>query len=140
MRPLSLIRPSAWPLVRAHRLAAADSGSSGAGRGGPHPVSVAAVSPGPGVPGCLVTLQRGVSGGGEGVVAEFGQDVAGLPDDLAGLREGGALAVLAVLDGGVVAVVGGRGTGVGIAGLIDRPAQHLRALPGQPPGRALAVR
>jgi hypothetical protein len=26
------------------------------------------------------------SGGGEGVVAEFGQDVAGLPDDLAGLR------------------------------------------------------
>jgi len=46
-----------------------------------------------------------VSGGGERVVAEFGQDVAGLPDDLAGLRQGGAVAVLAVL-GRVVGVVG----------------------------------
>ena len=62
----------------------------------------------------MVTVQRGVSGGGEGVVAEFGQDVAGLPDDLAGLREGGALAVLAVLHLGVVAVVGGRSAGVGL--------------------------
>ena len=44
------------------------------------------------------------------------------------------------LTGGVVVVVGGRGAGVGLAGLIHRPAQHLRALPGQPPGRALAVR
>ena len=38
MRPLSLIRPSAWPLGPA----AADSGSAGAGRGGPHRVSSAA--------------------------------------------------------------------------------------------------
>src|ERR1019366_3500493 len=49
------------------------------------------------------------SHGGEGVVAELGQDVAGPADDLAGLRQGGALAVLAVLDGGVVAMVGGGG-------------------------------
>src|SRR5437764_12297604 len=81
-----------------------------------------------------------VSGGGERVVAEFGQDVAGLPDDLAGLGKGGALSVLAVLDGGVVGVVGGGGAGVGLAGLIRRPAQHRRSLPGQLPGRAFAVR
>ena len=43
---------------------------------------------------------------------------------LAGLGEGGALTALAVLDGGVVVVVGGRGAGVGLAGLIHRPAQH----------------
>jgi hypothetical protein len=34
------------------------------------------------------------SDGGERVVAELGQDVAGLPDDLAGFRQGGALAFL----------------------------------------------
>jgi len=34
MRPLSLIRPSAWPCGPA----AADSGLAGAGRGGPHRV------------------------------------------------------------------------------------------------------
>jgi hypothetical protein len=43
MRPLSLIRPSAWPCQA--RAAAADSGSAGAGRGGPHRVSSAAVCP-----------------------------------------------------------------------------------------------
>jgi hypothetical protein len=41
MRPLSLIRPSAWPCGAGP--AAADSGSAGAGRGGPHRVSWAAV-------------------------------------------------------------------------------------------------
>src|SRR5881394_1432978 len=62
----------------------------------------------------LVTMAkgRGISGGGERVVAELGQDVAGLPEDLAGLGHGGALAALAVLDGGVVAVVRGRGVGL----------------------------
>ena len=60
---------------------------------------------------CMVTGAG--SGGGERVVAELGQDVAGLPDDLAGLRQGGALGVLAVGDCGVVAVVGGRSAGVG---------------------------
>src|SRR6266704_128553 len=74
------------------------------------------------------------SGGGERVVAGPGQDVAGLAEDLAGLGDGGALAVAAVLDLRVVVVVGGRGAGVGLAGLIDRPAQRLRALAGQPPG------
>src|SRR5215813_14802354 len=68
-----------------------------------------------------------------------GQDVAGLPEELAGLGQAGALGVLAVLDRGVVAVVGGRGAGVGLAGLIDGPAQHRRPLPGQLPGRALAA-
>jgi hypothetical protein len=79
------------------------------------------------------------SGGGERVVAELGQDVTGLAEDLAGFGDGGALAALAVLDGGVLAVAGGRRAGVGLAGLIHRPAQHLRALPGQAPGRAFAV-
>src|SRR5262249_3006821 len=60
---------------------------------------------GAGVSRCLVTGMESVSGGGERVVGEFGQDGAGLPDDLAGLRQGGAVAVLAVL-GRVVGVVG----------------------------------
>src|SRR5208283_3945020 len=79
------------------------------------------------------------SDGGERVVAELGQDVAGLADELAGLRQGGDLAVGAVLDGRVVVVAGGRRAAVGLAGLIGHPAQDLRALPGQVPGRALAV-
>ena len=54
----------------------------------------------------LVTM-AGVSGRGfERVVAELGQDVMGLAEDLAGLGQAGALAVLAVLDRGVVAVAG----------------------------------
>jgi len=81
----------------------------------------------------------GGSGGGERVVAELGQDVAGLADDLAGLRQRGALAVLAVPDGGVVGVVGGRGAGVGLAGLVGGPAQHRRPLPGQAAGGPLGV-
>ena len=43
--------------------------------------------------------------------------------------QGGTLAVAAVLDLGVVAVVRGRGPGVGLAGLVDGPAQHRRSLP-----------
>ena len=84
-------------------------------------------------------MERGVSGGGQRAVAELGQDVAGLPEDLAGLGQRGALAVAAVLHLSVVAVVRGRGPGVGLAGLVDRPAQHRRSLPGQPPGRAFAA-
>src|SRR5258708_37877609 len=78
------------------------------------------------------------SGGGERVVAELGQDVAGLADELAGLRQGGDLAVLAVLHGRVVVVAGGRSAAVGLAGLIGHPAQDLRARAGQGPGRALS--
>ena len=48
---------------------------------------------------------QGVLGGDERVGAELGQDVAGLPEDLADLGEGDALAALAVLDRGVVAVI-----------------------------------
>src|SRR2546429_6095492 len=86
-----------------------------------------------------VVMEREVSGGGQRVVAELGQDVAGLPEDLAGLGHRGALAAAAVLDGGVVAVVRGRGPGVGLARLLHRPAQHRRSLAGKPPGRAPAV-
>jgi len=83
MRPLSLIRPSARPGAVAP--GAAGRRLTGAGRGG---------SPS-GDSGCVVPARArcvtelasltddGVSGG-EGVVAELGQDVAGLPDDLAG--------------------------------------------------------
>src|SRR5262249_57867530 len=51
------------------------------------------------------------SGGGERVVAELGQDVAGLPDDLAGFGQGGALGGRAGLHLGVVALVGSRRAG-----------------------------
>jgi hypothetical protein len=73
------------------------------------------------------------SGAGEGVVAEFGEDVTGLPDDLAGLGQGGAFAVDPLLCLRVVVVVGGAHAGVGLTGFIQTPAQHLRALPGQVP-------
>ena len=54
-----------------------------------------------------VTGWRGPgSGDGERVFAEFGQDVADLADELAGLRQGGDLAVGAVLNGRVVVVAG----------------------------------
>src|SRR5271165_2673694 len=89
----------------------------------------------------MATMRDGTpgSGGGERVVAELGQDVAGLPEDLAGLGDGGAFTALALLDLSVITVVGGGRAGVGLAGLIHRPAQHLRALPGQAPGRAFTV-
>src|SRR3984893_11430613 len=111
MRPLSLYRPSAWPCAAGP--VAADSGLAGAGRG--------YAPSGEFGSGSLTGRPRqdghheSRSGGGERVVAELGQDVAGLPEDLAGLGEGGALAALAVLDGGVVAVVRGRRAGVGLA-------------------------
>jgi hypothetical protein len=53
----------------------------------------------------LVTM-AGVSGGGERAAAELGQDVAGLPEDLAGLGQRGALAGLAVPGRGVAGVAG----------------------------------
>src|SRR5205814_9139266 len=81
----------------------------------------------------------GGSGGDERVGAELGQDVAGLADDLAGLGQGGDLAVGAVLDRRLVVVAGGGGAGVGLAGLIDHPAQYLRSLAGHVPGGALAI-
>src|SRR5487761_926457 len=137
MRPLSLIRPTAWPCVA--RPAAADSGSPEPAALVPHRVSVAAafLAGGRRVAGLVTMEGRGVSGDGERVVAELGQDVPGLPDDLAGLGQGGALTVLAVLDRGVV---GGGGAGVGLAGLIDPPARRGRSLPGQAPGRPFSVR
>src|SRR5712691_5927471 len=115
MRPLSLFRPSARAL-RGRAGDRADSVMAGAGRGGPHRVSAAAAClPGQRAGSWLVTVTVSGSGGGQRVVAEFGQDVAGLAEDLAGFGHGGALAVLAVLDGCVVVVVGGAGPGVGLA-------------------------
>jgi len=107
MRPLSLIRPSAWPCGAGP--AAADSGSAGAGRGGSPSGERGCGRPGRAGGHGLVTVSWsvGVSGGGQRVVAELGQDVAGLPEDLAGLGQRGALAVAAVLHLGVVAVVRG---------------------------------
>jgi len=141
MRPLSLIRPSAW-VCAARSRRRLTGGLQELAAVVPHRVSVAAGVParGPACPRRGLHETLGLSGGGERVVAELGQDVAGLPDDLAGLGQGGALAVLAVLDGGVIAVVGSRSAAVGLAGLIHRPAQHRRALPGQPARRALPVR
>src|SRR5579872_5432480 len=104
MRPLSLLRPSAWPCAAGP--GAADSGLAGAGRGyAPSGEFGSGLLPGRPRPG-WPPGGRG-SGGGQRVVAELGQDVAGLPEELAGLGEGGALAVLTVLDCGVVAVIGG---------------------------------
>jgi hypothetical protein len=81
MRPLNLYRPSAWPCTAG--LMAADSGLAGAGRVIPigeggccSPARGRAIT-------AMVTMTG--SGGGQRVVAELGQDVAGLPEDLAGL-------------------------------------------------------
>src|SRR6185369_12794630 len=117
MRPLSLIRPSAWPVEPT----AADSGSAGAGRGGPHQVSEAARGPGRAGGQVLVTMTVRVSGGGQRVVAGLGQDVMDLPEELARLGQRGPLAVAAILDRGVAGVVRGRGAGVGLAGLVESP-------------------
>src|SRR6266487_2136995 len=132
MRPLSLFRPSAWPCAAGP--VAADSGLAGAGRG-------YAPSGEFGSARCLAGRARMAtmgpgSGGGERVVAELGQDVAGLPEELAGLGQGGALAVLAVLHLGVVAVVRSRGASVGLAGLVHRPAQARAAVPAGTAARA----
>jgi len=62
------------------------------------------------------------SAGGQRAVAELGEGVDGLTDDLARLGQGGALAVDPLLHLRVVGVVRGRGTSVGLAGLIDAPA------------------
>jgi hypothetical protein len=85
MWPLGLIRPPAWPLVAGP--VAADSGMAGAGRGGsPSGECGCGFPPGGRRARELVTAGMGEgSGGGERVVAELGQDVAGLSDDLAGL-------------------------------------------------------
>jgi hypothetical protein len=66
------------------------------------------------------------SAAGEGVVAELVEDVAGLPDDLAGLGQRGPLTVDPVFGSGVVVVVGGGAVRVSLAGLV----QHQRSTAG----------
>ena len=102
-------------------------------------IVAAACLPGTGVSRSWIAIgsERGVSGGGEGLVAEFGQNMAGPPDDLAGFGQGGALAVLAVLHLSVVAVVGGGGAGVGLAGLITAQRSTGGPCRDSRPGRPL---
>ena len=124
MRPLSLIRPSAWPCAGR---AAADSGSAGAGRGGPHRVSSAAYVDRPG--------RRSRAGHVSWSEGSQAADSASSPSSarmwracrriLRASDSAARLPLLAVLDLGVVAVVGGRGPGVGLAGLVDGPAHFL---------------
>src|SRR3974377_24095 len=113
MRPLRLFMPSPWACA-----AAAGAGGRGltAGGGGraavmPHRVSSA---PARCLPGRarMATMRDGTgSGGGQRVVAELGQDVAGLAEDLAGLGQRSALGVPGGPPLGLVA--GGRGRGGG---------------------------
>ena len=85
MRSLSLFRPSACPA----RQGAARQRLRELTAVVPHLMRAAAASPGSGGVTVMVTGWHGPgSGGGERVVAEFGQDVAGLADELAGLRQG----------------------------------------------------
>ncbi len=62
-------------------------------------------------------ITRAGSRRGERVVAELAQDVARPADDLAGFRQGSALAALAVLHRRVVTVIGGAGPGMGLPGM-----------------------
>ena len=98
MRPLSLIRPPAWAIVAR---ATAGSGWQRLGGSWPRWSPSGECGCGQSCPGLEAAVLghrgKGGLGGGERVVAELGQDVAGLPEDLAGLGQGGALAVLAVL-------------------------------------------
>jgi hypothetical protein len=66
--------------------------------------------------------------GGERGVAEARQGVAHAPGELARHRQGGPVAALAGFDLLVVGVAGGAGTGGGLGGLKQRPAQHLWSL------------
>jgi hypothetical protein len=58
------------------------------------------------------TPTGGGSGRGQGVVTELTQDMRRPPDDLPCLGDGGAFTVVALLDLGVVGVVGGAGAGM----------------------------
>src|SRR5712672_328295 len=118
MRPLSLLRPSAGlPCTAGH--GRSDGGSP---RLWPHRMMKASLAH-PSTPP-VITLAG--SRRGERVVAELAQDVTCPADDLAGLGQGGALAVF---HRRVVAVIGGAGASVGLAGLVYAPAQHRRSLP-----------
>ena len=139
MRPLSLIRPSAGPWAG---LAAADSGLAGAGRGGPHRVSRGCRS----CPSsaCLGRGHRGRVRRSQAAVSASSPSSARMwracRTILRASDSAARLPSYAVLDLGVVARgPGRRGAGVGLAGLVDGPAQHRRSLPGQPPGGAFAV-
>src|SRR5574342_710612 len=106
----------------------------------PGPVPLA--SPGCGLLGGAPQQGRGQGWGGgsaggvqdQGVIAEVGQQVAGLAHDASGLGQGGPLAVDAGADRGVVVVVRGAAAGGGLGRLVEQPAQQRWALTREPPG------
>src|SRR5439155_24138756 len=86
-----------------------------------------------------VSASRCRLGWRHGGVAEVLEDAAGPAADLAGHRQAGPVVVDAVPDLEVVGVVRGTLPGGALGRLEQRPAQHLRTLPGQVATRALAV-
>src|SRR5439155_25189440 len=77
--------------------------------------------------------------GGEGLIAQFAEEVVGAPAELAGKREAGAGVVDPRGDLEVVAVVGRADAGARERRFEERPAQHLGPLIGEVAGRALAI-
>ena len=109
MRPLILFRPSERSTGRIRRLTASWR-------------ELATISVPIGDRGAVIA-RAGVTG------QMMAKASSGLPDELAGLGQGGPLAVDTVLDLRIVGVVRGAGPRVGLASLIQAPAQHRRALP-----------
>ena len=84
----------------------------------------------------------GVAGSGGGcqrVLAEFARGVIAAAGELAGYGQGGQPGVAPVPGCCAVAVIRAGGLGRALGCLVQRPAQQRRSLPGQVPGRALAV-
>src|SRR6266851_4810357 len=77
--------------------------------------------------------------GGEGLIAQFAEDVVSASAKLAGKRDAGAVMVDPLGDLEVVAVVGRADAGRRKRGFEERPAQYLGALVREVAGRAFAV-
>src|SRR6266540_7157884 len=77
--------------------------------------------------------------GGEGLIAQFAEDVVGASAEFARKREAGAGVVDPLGDLEVVAVVGRADAGARERRFEERPAQHLGTLMGEVAGRALAI-
>src|SRR6266516_5039302 len=77
--------------------------------------------------------------GGEGLIAQFAEDVVGVSAELACKREAGAGVVDPLGDLEVVAVVGRADAGARERRFEERPAQYFGPLMGEVAGRALAV-
>src|SRR5712691_4931939 len=77
--------------------------------------------------------------GGEGLIAQFAEDVVGAPAELAGKRDTGAVMVDPLGDLEVVVAVGRADPGRRKRGFEERPAQYLGALVREVAGRPFAV-